>query len=88
MSSESPKDTDSVESLKDSALDTYKKKLIEDTEKLVALVLGILQELGPNYLIFYFFKYNILLFFQCIKLLHFDNDEKSRCTYLLKNNNL
>ena len=45
MSLESPKDTDSVESLKDSASDTYKKKLIEDTEKLVALALGILQEL-------------------------------------------
>lgn len=45
MSSELPRDMDSVVSLKDSASDIYKKKPIEVTEKSDVLVPGILPEL-------------------------------------------
>jgi hypothetical protein len=45
MSSELPRDTDSVASSRDSESDIYKKKPIEVIEKSDVLVLGILPEL-------------------------------------------
>jgi len=59
MSSELPRDMDSVVSLKDSASDIYKKKPIEVTEKSDVLVPGILPELGINFLKYILISANI-----------------------------